>query len=163
MVKDKKDIIFIDLFGSVFNTIIPEGKVIDHINNDKEDNSLCNLQLFTQQDNCKKSAEKRDYSFAADNHKNKKCVKAVNIDTKEVLYFNSMYAIQQHLQINAGIVKMVCEGLNNCKTGLSKKDNCSYKFEYVEKEDMPDNYLKSANKRKNAVPEKDKETLFGSY
>ena len=32
-----------------FNGIIPEGKVIDHINNDKEDNRLCNLQLVTKQ------------------------------------------------------------------------------------------------------------------
>ena len=28
-----------------FNGVIPEGKVIDHVNNDKEDNRLCNLQL----------------------------------------------------------------------------------------------------------------------
>ena len=31
-----------------FNGVIPEGKVIDHINNDKEDNRLCNLQLVNQ-------------------------------------------------------------------------------------------------------------------
>ena len=37
------------------------------------------------------------------------------------------------LGINAGIVKMVCEGINNCKTGISKQDNCHYKFEYVKK------------------------------
>ena len=30
-----------------FHGIIPEGKVIDHINNDKEDNRICNLQLVT--------------------------------------------------------------------------------------------------------------------
>ena len=70
-----------------FNTIIPEGKVIDHINNDKEDNRLCNLQLITQQENCKKSAKNRDYTFAAENHKNKKCVKAINIETNEVFLF----------------------------------------------------------------------------
>ena len=37
-----------------FNGLIPEGKVIDHINNDKEDNRLCNLQLLTSQQNNKK-------------------------------------------------------------------------------------------------------------
>ena len=36
-----------------FNSVIQEGKVIDHINTDKEDNRLCNLQLVTQQQNCK--------------------------------------------------------------------------------------------------------------
>ena len=40
-----------------FNSAIPEGKVIDHINNDNEDNRLCNLQLMTQQ---QKSAKDRD-------------------------------------------------------------------------------------------------------
>ena len=89
-----------------FNGIIPEGKVIDHINDDKEDNRLCNLQLITQQQNCKKSAKDRDYSFTVENHKNKKCVKATNIETNEVSYYNSLYATQQHLGINVGIVNL---------------------------------------------------------
>ena len=139
-----------------FNGIIPDGKVIDHVNNIKDDNRLCNLQLMTHQENCKKSAKSRDYTFAAKNHQNKKCVKATNSDTNEVSYYNSMYAVQQHLGINAGIVKMVCEKINGCKTGISKIDNHSYKFEYVNKQDMPDNYKKSANIRSNRVPVEDK-------
>ena len=99
-----------------FYGLIPEGKVIDHINDDKEDNRLCNLQLLTQQENCKKSAKNRDYTFITEIKNNKKCVKAINIETNEVSYFNSMYAVYQHLGINFGIVKMVCEGLNRCKS-----------------------------------------------
>ena len=139
-----------------FHQLIPDGKVIDHINNKKEDNRLCNLQLMTQKENCKKSAKGRDYTFTAKNHQNKKCVKATDCETNEVTYYNSMYAVQQHLQINAGIVKMVCEGINHCKTGISKKDNCYYKFEYVKKDDMHDNFKKSANKRSNRVSDEDK-------
>ena len=139
-----------------FNGIIPDGKVIDHVNNIKDDNRLCNLQLMSQQENCKKSAKRRDYTFAAKNHQNKKCVKATNSDTNEVSYYNSMYAVQQHLSINAGIVKMVCEKINDCKTGISKIDNHCYKFEYVNKQDMPDNYKKSANIRSNRVHVEDK-------
>ena len=138
-----------------FNGLIPDGKVIDHINNIK-DNRLCNLQLLTPQENCKKSAGRRDYTFVAKNHQNKKCVKATNIDTNETSYYNSMYAIFQHLGINAGIVKMVCEGLNRCKTGISKQDNSHYKFEYVNEQDMPDDYKKSANKRPQRVSAEDK-------
>ena len=141
-----------------FNGIIPEGKVIDHINNDKEDNRICNLQLLTQQQNCKKASKDRDYTFAAKNHENIKCVKAINNDTNEVSYYNSMYAVQQHLGINVGIVKMVCEGLNNCKSGISKKNGNSFKFEYVRKEDMQDGYIKSANKRPKRVSDEDKKT-----
>ena len=139
-----------------FNGIIPDGKVIDHVNNIKDDNRLCNLQLMSQQENCKKSAKRRDYTFAAKNHQNKKCVKATNSDTNEVSYYNSMYAVNQHLGINAGVVKMVCEKINSCKTGISKIDNHCYKFEYVNKQDMPDNYKKSANIRSNRVPVEDK-------
>ena len=139
-----------------FNGIIPDNKVIDHINNNRNDNRLCNLQLVTQQENCKKSAQERDYTFVAKNHQNKKCVKAIDCETKEVSYYNSMYAIQQHLGINAGVVKMVCEKINGCKTGISKIDNHSYEFEYVDKQDMPDNYKKSANRRSNRVPVEDK-------
>ena len=130
-----------------FNGDIPEGKVIDHINKDKKDNRLCNLQLITQQENCKKSAEKRHYTFTSKNHENKKCVKATNIENNEVLYFNSMYVIQQHLKINAGIVKMVCENINNCKLGLSKKDGNLYKFEYIKQDELPDKFIKSLNKK----------------
>ena len=77
--------------------MITDDKVTDHINDDKADNRLSNLQIMTQQANCKKSAKNRDYSFAANNHKNRRCVKATNINKEEVSYFSSMYAVQQHL------------------------------------------------------------------
>ena len=83
--------------------------------------------------NCKKSAKNRDYSFAANNHKNRTCVKAINQTRQEAVYFNSMYAVQQHLGIYAGIVKMICEGINNCKTGISKTDGHYYKFQTYQK------------------------------
>jgi len=104
-----------------FNGLIPKDKVIDHINNEKTDNRLCNLQLMTQQENCKKSAVARDYTFVAKNHVNKKCVKATNCTTNEITYFDSMYCCAQYLDINVGIVKMVCENINRCKSGYQKK------------------------------------------
>ena len=58
-------------------------KVIDHVNNIKDDNRLCNIQLITQQENCKKSAKRRDYTFAAKNHQNKKCVKQLIVKQKK--------------------------------------------------------------------------------
>ena len=97
---------------------------------------------MTQQENCKKSAKDCDYTFAKYNLMSKKCVKATNCTTNDVTYFNSLYAVNQHLGINAGIVKMACEGLNNCKKGVPKEDRYSHGFEYVDKEDMPDNYKK---------------------
>ena len=122
-----------------FNGIIPGDKVIDHINDNAKDNRLCNLQLVTQQENCIKSAKKRDYTFVKDNHKNRKCIKAINQITGEVSYYKSMYATQQCLDINAGIIKMICDGLNKCKSGISKKDGQRYIFKYINADELPDN------------------------
>jgi len=139
-----------------FNGIIPDGKVIDHINNNKEDNRLCNLQLMTQQKNRKKTAKYLDYSFVAQNRKNRKCVKATNKDTNEVTYFKSMHAVKQFININPGIVKMVCEGYHGYKSSVSKKDGCNYTFEYIKEEDLPEDHKKSANKRPRRVSDEDK-------
>ena len=55
-------------------------------------------------------------------------MKAINKNTYEVSYFNSLYAVQQHLGLNNGTVKMVCEDHYGCKSGFSKKDGHSYTF-----------------------------------
>lgn len=98
---------------------------------------------MTQQENCKKSAKDRNYTFVSNNNQNRRFVRATNINTNEVSYFNSLYSVNQHLGINAGNVKMVCEGINSCKTGISKKDSCRYKFDYIKEEDLPENYVRS--------------------
>lgn len=67
-----------------------------------------------------------------------------------------MHAIQQHIGINAGIVKMVCEGLNNCKSGISKKDRHSFVFQYIKQDDLPDNYKKSSNIRPKRFSDEEK-------
>ena len=139
-----------------FNGIIPEGKEIDHINDKRDDNRLCNLQLLTRQENCKKSAKYRDYTFIANNNKNRKCVKATNIETGEVTYYYSLYATQQHLGVNLCTIKRVCESCYGYKSGVSKKDDCSYTFQYIKEEDLPENYFKSANKRLRRVSDEDK-------
>lgn len=47
------------------------------------------------------------------------------------------------LCINAGIIKMICEGINRCKSGNSKKGGQRYKFEYINPETTPHDYKKS--------------------
>ena len=51
---------------------------------------------------------------------------------------------------------MVAEGLNYCKSGVSKIDGCSYKFEYIKQEELPDNYKKSANIRPKRFSEEER-------
>ena len=121
-----------------YNGLTPEGKTIDHRDNDKNNNKLSNLNCCTQQENCKKSYMKRDYTFAANNHKNKQIVKSTCIETGEIDYFHSLYSVQRDLKINCGILKMCCEGLNRVKSGISKLNGNSYRFEYIDA--LPDNY-----------------------
>ena len=56
-----------------------------------------------------------------------------------------MYATHKHLEINSSCVYKVCEGAT--KSSLSKKDGHVYKFEYIEEEELPDNYIQSPNIR----------------
>ena len=46
-----------------------------------------------------------DYTFTKDSYRNRKCVKATNFYTHEVLYFNSMYCCSKHLDISPGTIK----------------------------------------------------------
>ena len=138
-----------------FNGVIPGGKQVDHFNDVKDDNRLCNLQVLTPSQNSKKSAKNRDYSFVVNNHKNRKSVKATNKKTNEVSYYFSMYAASQHLNISVSIIKMVCDKKYGYKTGKSKKDGHSYTFEYI-KEELPDNHIKSKNIRRKKVSEEEK-------
>ena len=145
-----------------YNGLITVDKVIDHINSLKTDNRLCNLQMITQQQNCKKSAKHRDYSFVSKNH-NRKCVKAVNQTNNKTTYFYSMYAVQKQLCINVGVVKMACEGINNCKSGYSKLNGDRYTFQYINRDDMPSDSVKSRDICPNRIPEEIKKAKRGEY
>lgn len=65
------------------NGPISQKQIIEHVNNNKEDNRLCNLQITTH----KKQSEKKDYSFNvySNGRKNKQCVRGTNLKTKEIL------------------------------------------------------------------------------
>ena len=102
------------------------------------------------------SEKNRDYSFAAKNHQNKKCVQATDVVTGMKTFYNSLYSAQQHLSINAGLIKMISECKNGCKNGASKKDGNIYKFEYIEHSQMPENYKKASDVRPIKFTEEEK-------
>ena len=104
-----------------FYGLIEQNKFINHINFNRTDNRIKNLEVVTRSENNKKSAINRHYSFVKDNYKNKKTVKAINLLTNEEIIYNSLYSVYKILLINAGHVKMICEGNNYCKSATSKK------------------------------------------
>lgn len=53
------------------NGHIPDGMVVDHINNDKSDNRICNLQLLTAGENSSKAADDGLYLSGEDNPRSK--------------------------------------------------------------------------------------------
>jgi hypothetical protein len=113
--------------------LIEEWEQIDHIDNNKQNNKISNLQKLTRSENLKKAAKNRDYSFVKNNHKNKHYVKATNISTKEVDIYGSLNQVKKHLGINACVVKHHCEKSKNTVTSPETKQ--VYKVEYITKEE----------------------------
>lgn len=116
---------------------IPVGYDVDHIDDNPSNNCIDNLQVLTRRENIIKSIPNRDYSFTKNNVKNAQHVKAINIETKEVIIYKSIYACSKHLNINPGIIQMTCKGTNRCKTGFSKNNNKRYSFSYTTDDPTP--------------------------
>ncbi|HRP36845.1 MAG TPA: HNH endonuclease signature motif containing protein, partial [Candidatus Dojkabacteria bacterium] len=113
------------------NGLIPEHLEIDHIDDDPKNNKIENLQLLTHQDNLLKAAKNRNYDFVADNHKNQHTVKVIDTVTNDVQVCPSLYSAGLLSGVNCGIIKMCCDKTNNAKSGISKKNNHKYTFEYT--------------------------------
>ncbi|MDC7953589.1 NUMOD4 domain-containing protein [Liquorilactobacillus mali] len=92
---------------------------IDHINNIKDDNRVCNLKWCTHRYNIKKlNLGNRNYSTK------KKKVLAISLKDKMRFEFNSIRDAERKLKISAGLI---CK----CAKGNRKQTN-GYVFKYVE-------------------------------
>lgn len=116
---------------------------VDHIDNNPDNNSISNLQLLTHQENLKKSAKNRDYSFSKTTLQNIKRVKAIKIDDGTFEIYKSLYSCMTDIGVNAGLIKMCCEKSNRVKSGTSRINNNRYTFEYTDQE--PTKLIKRKN------------------
>ena len=107
-----------------YHGIIPDGLVTDHINDDRIDNRLYNLQLLTQQENCIKGVKFRG------NQSPPRPVVAINLTTGERHYFPSMYRASKELGFVSKIVQDICE--KRRQSTRSKFDDYWYRFEYLD-------------------------------
>jgi hypothetical protein len=121
-------LIFLHCYGS-----LTPGLVIDHIDGNKKNNSISNLEEVTQSENCKRAAEGRDFSHM----KSKQGPKAVyavpmddgpNINIVDCQKFHSVYQCGKEIGVNCGIISQCCDKKNYVKSGTSKIDGKRYHF-----------------------------------
>jgi hypothetical protein len=111
----------------VFCGLIPNGRVINHINNVKTDNRLENLELVTQQENTRKGLGGNGSNF----RRLAKPVISINLETDEEIKFNSISAAAKHHKINPRAVKFVADGTT--KSAFSREYDVRIVFKYQDK------------------------------
>ena len=111
-----------------FYGLIEKNKQINHINSNRVDNRIKNLEVVTASENMTKSAKNRFFGIYFNNPKS---VVAVNLFTKKETNFKSLYSAGKMLGINPGQVKMICDGQKYCKTATSKINGQKYTFKYL--------------------------------
>ena len=100
-----------------FKGNIPDDKVVDHIDNNKNNNTIMNLQLLSPKENIRKSRCKKVTYF--------------NIETREEKIFESLKEAAEYYQIHNSTVCLNCQ--KKIKTTKSKKDDMIYIFSYLDR------------------------------
>jgi hypothetical protein len=106
---------------------------VDHLDGNKKNNSISNLEEVTQSENCKRAAGGRDFSHMK-TKQGPKPVYAVSMDDNQILnilefqQFHSIYQCGKELGVNCGIISQCCDKKNYVKSGTSKIDGKRYHF-----------------------------------
>jgi hypothetical protein len=108
----------------VFIGSIPNGLVINHINNIQTDNRLENLELVTQQENVRKGKNSNGINFRCPI----KPVISKNLETDEEIKFKSITAAAKYYKINSRAVKFVADGAT--KSAFSSEYDARICFRY---------------------------------
>lgn len=107
--------------------LIPDGMVIDHINDIRNDNRISNLQQLTHSQNIIKSWENRVRNPYSRIRKSVICWEK-GID--ETFEFPSMYYAAKSLNMSVSVISKICSKINNsgCKHAMNKENGKFYGF-----------------------------------
>jgi len=104
--------------------LIPNGYVIDHIDNNKQNNSINNLQMVTQKANIIKK-----YAGGVHFNNKKKAVEAINTNNNEKSTYKSISSAGKAINITPPSVRRCCE--RQQKTAIQRGTGIRYNFTYV--------------------------------
>ena len=110
--KTKKNCYVSRYIYETFKGKIPVDKEVDHLDSNKFNNSISNLQLLSHTENVRKSRCKKVISFG--------------IVTKEKKIFNSIKEAAEFYGIFSSNISAICR--KKMKTSKSKKDGMKYSF-----------------------------------
>ena len=115
------------------NGPIPADKEVDHIDGEKSNNRIENLQLLSHSENCKKAAIDRDFSYCKDSYKNRQPVQVINLTDNKIEVTSSMYGAFQLSGVNTNLIKLQCSGQSKCKL-LKGRDDKMFLFAFTSHE-----------------------------
>ena len=107
--------------------LIPDGMVIDHINDIRNDNKISNLQQLTHSQNNIKVWKKRVRKLIPRIAKPVICWEK---GTDETFEFLSMYNASKSLNMSVGVISKICSKIDNygCKHAMNKENGKFYGF-----------------------------------
>ena len=110
--KEHKNILVSRAVWSAFNGPIPPGMQVNHINEDKHDNRLENLNLMTPKENANWGTRNKRVSDKQRNDKAKsKVVLAFSLNTGEVKTYESAHEASRQTGYSRGTICNACRGL----------------------------------------------------
>lgn len=127
--KDRKKKTFLvhRLVWEAFNGTIPEGMQVNHISEDKTDNSLWNLNLMTPKENCNYGSRNKRVSVAKTNGKLSDPVLQLTLDEVLVKEWPSIREAGRN-GFNQGSVSLCCNGKIKTYKGFKWVKKINYKM-----------------------------------
>lgn len=122
---------------------IPEGSVIDHIDGNRANNNLSNLQLVTQSENMKKT-------FIGGQRAGAVGVTAFTVDGKEAKHFDTIREAATEMKVTHAAIKSASNyGTKSCGFYWLRDDSLSSKEEFVSM--MPEDAVSLNGLRKTKI------------